>query len=90
MKLLTIFRLIKNIPKTSWSSKKPLNIKPKIKTLLFLIFGLFLFGIFFLGSILKGIGALVGTIGVGMVIAGYLYPNTSGEINKAVEEFEKR
>jgi len=45
MKLLTIFRLIKNIPKTSWSSKKPLNIKPKIKTLLFLIFGLFLFGL---------------------------------------------
>jgi len=43
--LLTIFRLIKNIPKTSWSSKKPLNIKPKIKTLLFLIFGLFLFGL---------------------------------------------
>ena len=45
MKLLTIFRLIKNIPKTSWSSKKPLNVKPKIKTLLFLIFGLFLFGL---------------------------------------------
>ena len=45
MKLLTIFRLIKNIPKTSWSSKKPLNIKPKIKTLLFLIFGLCLFGL---------------------------------------------
>ena len=45
MKLLTIFRLIKNIPKTSWSSKKTLNIKPKIKTLLFLIFGLFLFGL---------------------------------------------
>jgi len=45
VKLLTIFRLIKNITKTSWSSKKPLNIKPKIKTLLFLIFGLFLFGL---------------------------------------------
>jgi len=45
MKLLTIFRLIKNIPKTSRSSKKPLNIKPKIKTLLFLILGLFLFGL---------------------------------------------
>jgi hypothetical protein len=45
VKLLTIFRLIKNIPKTSWSSKKPLNIKPKIRTLLFLIFGLFLFGL---------------------------------------------
>ena len=43
--IFKIFRLIKNIPKTSWSSKNPLNIKPKIKTLLFLIFGLFLFGI---------------------------------------------
>ena len=45
MKLFTIFKLIKRIPKTSWSSKKPLNFKPKIKTLLFLIFGLFLFGL---------------------------------------------
>jgi len=45
VKLLTIFRLIKNIPKTSWSSKKPLNINTKLKTLLFLIFGLFLFGL---------------------------------------------
>ena len=43
--IFKIFRLIKNIPKTSWSSKKTLNIKPKIKTLLFLIFGLFLFGL---------------------------------------------
>ena len=43
--IFKIFRLIKNIPKTSWSSKTPLNIKPKIKTLLFLIFGLFLFGL---------------------------------------------
>ena len=40
-----IFRLIKNIPKSSWSSKKPLNFKPRIKTLAFLIFGLFLFGL---------------------------------------------
>jgi uncharacterized membrane protein YczE len=40
-----IFKLIKNIPKNSWSSKKPLNFQPKIKTLLFLIFGLFLFGL---------------------------------------------
>ena len=40
-----IFKLIKNVPKNSWSSKKPLNFRPKIKTLLFLIFGLFLFGL---------------------------------------------
>ena len=40
-----IFKLIKNIPKSSWSSKKPLNFKPRVKTLVFLIFGLFLFGL---------------------------------------------
>ena len=45
MKLFSIFSLIKKIPKTSWSSKRPLNIKPKIKTLIFLIIGLFLFGL---------------------------------------------
>jgi len=43
-KFLAIFKLIKSVPKTSWSSKKPLNIKPKKKTLIFLILGLFLFG----------------------------------------------
>tara|TARA_B110000438_G_C15508758_1_gene518944 strand:- start:15 stop:716 length:702 start_codon:yes stop_codon:yes gene_type:complete len=40
-----IFKLIKNIPKNSWSSKKSLNFKPKIKTLSFLLLGLFLFGL---------------------------------------------
>jgi len=33
---------------------------------------------------------LVGTIGVGSLIAGYLYPNESAEITKAVENFEKK
>ena len=45
MKLFSIFALVKNIPKSSWSSKKPHNFKPKIKTLIFLVFGLFLFGL---------------------------------------------
>ena len=44
-KFLAILKLIKSVPKTSWSSKEPLNIKPKLKTLIFLIFGLFLFGL---------------------------------------------
>ena len=43
-KFIKIFKLIKHIPKTSWSSKTPFDYKPKKKTLLFLIFGLFLFG----------------------------------------------
>ena len=70
--------------------KEPIDYRRTGVVTLFTGVGLFLFGVFFLGSILKGVGALVGTIGVGMVIAGYLYPNTSGEINKAVEGFEKR
>jgi hypothetical protein len=46
--------------------------------------------VFFLGNILKGVGALVGTIGIGQIIAGYLYPNTSEELTSAVEDFEKK
>ncbi len=52
--------------------------------------GLFLFGVLFIGAILKGVGALVGTIGIGQIVAGYLYPNTSEEITKAVDAFEKK
>ena len=40
-----MFLSIKNIPKVSWSSNKPLNLKPKISTSLFLCFGLILFGL---------------------------------------------
>jgi uncharacterized membrane protein YczE len=40
-----MFLSIKNIPKVSWSSKKPLNLKPKIITFFFLCFGLTLFGV---------------------------------------------
>ena len=40
-----MFLSIKNIPKVSWSSKKPLNLKPKISTFFFLCFGLALFGL---------------------------------------------
>ena len=42
--LLLIFTL-KKIPKLSWSSLDELNLKPKIKTLVYLIFGLILFGL---------------------------------------------
>jgi hypothetical protein len=52
--------------------------------------GLYFLGYIALGSILKGIGALVGAIGVGTLIAGYLYPNTSEELTNAVDEFEKK
>ena len=40
-----MFLSIKNIPKVSWSSEKPLNVKPKISTFFFLCLGLTLFGL---------------------------------------------
>ncbi len=40
-----MFLSIKNIPKVSWSSDKPLNFKPRLSTFLFLCFGLTLFGL---------------------------------------------
>ena len=40
-----MFLKIKNIPKVSWSSKKPLNLKPRFSTLFFCCFGLMLFGL---------------------------------------------
>ena len=52
--------------------------------------GLYFLGYIALGSILKGVGALVAAIGVGTLIAGYLYPNTSEELTNAVDEFEKK
>lgn len=68
--------------------KQPLDYRRSGVVTLFVGIGLFLFGVFFLGNILKGVGALVAAIGIGQIIAGYLYPNTSEEINKAVEDFE--
>lgn len=40
-----MFLKIKDIPKVYWSSKNPMDFKPKISTFLFLCFGLILFGL---------------------------------------------
>ena len=40
-----MFFKIKNIPKVSWSSDKPLNLRPKISSFFFLCLGLALFGL---------------------------------------------
>jgi uncharacterized membrane protein YczE len=44
MSILPDFLRIKNVPTVSWSSDRPLNFKPKIKTLFFLVLGLTIFG----------------------------------------------
>ena len=70
--------------------KEPIDFRRTGVITLFTGLGLFLLGVFFLGSLLKGVGALVASIGIGQLIAGYLYPNSSEELTNAVEDFEKK
>lgn len=58
---------------------------------IFIGVGLFLLGNFGIEeSVIYGIGLLVLFIGIGQMIAGYIYPNQTEEINRAVENFEKK
>ena len=69
---------------------KPIDYRRNGVITIFVGIGLYFFGYIAIGFILKGVGALVGAIGVGTLIAGYLYPNTSEELTNAVNEFEKK
>ena len=70
--------------------KEPIDFRRNGVITLFTGAGFYFFGVFFLGSIMKAVGALISLIGLGTLIAGYLYPNTSKELSNAVEEFEKK
>ena len=70
--------------------KEPIDYRRNGIITLFTGIGLFLFGVFFLGDIMQAVGALVSLVGLGTIIAGYLYPNTGKELSNAVEEFEKK
>ncbi len=70
--------------------KEPIDYRRNGVITIFAGIGLYLLGYLALGSILEGVGALVGLIGIGTMIAGYLYPNTGKELTDAVEEFEKK
>ena len=70
--------------------KQPIDYRRSGVMTLFVGLGLSLFGTFSSIGILKGVGLLVAAIGVGSIVAGYLYPNDSVEITKAVEDFEKK
>lgn len=69
--------------------KEPLDYRRNGVITIFVGIGLFLLGYLALGRILEGVGALVGLIGIGTMIAGYLYPNTGKELTDAVEQYEK-
>ena len=70
--------------------KSPTDLRRSGVITIFVGAGLFMLGWIAIGEILKGVGALVGLIGLGQMVAGYVYPNQSEEINKAVENFEKK
>ena len=75
---------------TDDKKKSPIDLRRSGVITIFIGAGLFMLGWIAIGEILKGVGALVGLIGVGQMVAGYIYPNQSEEINKAVEEYEKK
>ena len=68
--------------------KEPLDYRRGGVITLFVGAGLYLLGYIFIGKIFEGVGALVAMIGIGQIIAGYLYPNTGSELTDAVEKFE--
>lgn len=69
--------------------KEPIDYRRNGVITIFVGVGLFLLGYLALGRVLEGVGALVGLIGIGTMIAGYLYPNTGKELTDAVEQYEK-
>ena len=69
--------------------KEPIDYRRGGVITMFVGIGIYLLGFTVMGSLFEGIGLLVSTIGVGSIIAGYLYPNTSEEITEAVEKFEE-
>jgi len=70
--------------------KEPIEYRRGGTITIFVGIGLYLLGVTALGSTLKGVGLLVTTIGVGTFVAGYLFPDDSAGITKAVENFEKK
>ena len=70
--------------------KEPIDYRRGGLITIFVGVGIYLLGFASLGSFFEGIGYLVGFIGVGTMAAGYIYPNTSEELTKAVEDYEEK
>ena len=70
--------------------KEPIDYRRGGLITLFVGVGIYLLGNWAMGQFFEGVGLLVGAIGIGTMLAGYMYPNTSEEITNAVDEYEKR
>ena len=69
-----MFLTIKKIPKVSWSSKKPYNLRPNFSTFIFLCLGLAIFGL----------GALSGICAIAVRSVGFIAKMSS----EAIEDID--
>ena len=70
--------------------KEPIDYRRGGVITAFVGIGIYILGYVSMGNFFEGIGLLVATIGIGSMLAGYLYPNTSEELTTAVERFEEK
>jgi len=70
--------------------KQPLDYRRNGIITIFVGIGIYFIGHMVFGRFFEGVGALVGFIGVGIMLAGYLYPNTGKELTDAVEDLKKK
>ena len=80
---------IKDLLENFNEKKKPMDYRRNGVITMFIGLGLFIFGLVNI-PILKGVGLLIICIGFGSLVAGYIYPNESEEIDKSVQRFEER
>ena len=76
--------------KDNKQKKSPTDLRRSGVITIFVGAGLFMLGWIAIGDVVKGVGALVALIGIGQMVAGYIYPNQSEEINKVVEKKKKK
>ena len=70
--------------------KEPIDYRRSGVITLFVGIGIYFLGVIAMGRFFEAAGVLVALIGIGQIIAGYLYPNTGKELTDAVEEYEKK
>ena len=71
--------------------KSPIDFRRTGLITIFVGVGISFLGHFGLGiDVVIGAGLLVMFIGIGQMFAGYIYPNQPDEINKVVEDYEKK
>ena len=70
--------------------KEPIDYRRGGVITIFVGIGICLLGYAAMGPFFVGIGYLVGAIGIGTMVAGYLYPKTREKLTNAVEDYEKK